>query len=47
MKDVVIVSTAGTGIGRAYKGILNATRSLTMLTHAIAQAVRCRLARRA
>jgi acetyl-CoA C-acetyltransferase len=39
MKDAVIVSTARTGIGRAYKGALNATKSPTMLAHAIAHAV--------
>lgn len=31
MKDAVIVSTARTGIGRAYKGALNNTKSPTML----------------
>ena len=39
MKDAVIVSTARTGIGRAYKGALNDTKSPTMLAHAIAHAV--------
>ncbi len=39
MKDAVIVSTARTGIGRAYKGALNATKSPTMLAHAIKHAV--------
>lgn len=39
MKDVVIVSTARTGIGRAYKGAFNATKSPTMLAHAITHAV--------
>lgn len=39
MKDAVIVSTARTGIGRAYKGALNATKSPTMLAHAITHAV--------
>jgi len=39
MKDAVIVSTARTGIGRAYKGSLNATKSPTMLAHAITHAV--------
>ena len=39
MKDAVIVSTARTGIGRAYKGALNDTKSPTMLAHAIANAV--------
>lgn len=31
MKEAVIVSTARTGIGRAYKGALNNTKSPTML----------------
>ncbi|MBL8337407.1 MAG: acetyl-CoA C-acyltransferase [Rhodoferax sp.] len=39
MKEAVIVSTARTGIGRAYKGSLNATKSPTMLGHVIGQAV--------
>lgn len=39
MKDAVIVSTARTGIGRAFKGALNATKSPTMMGHAIAHAV--------
>lgn len=39
MKEAVIVSTARTGIGRAYKGALNHTPSPTMLGHAIAHAV--------
>ena len=39
MKEAVIVSTARTGIGRAYKGALNHTKSPTMLAHAIAHAV--------
>lgn len=38
MREAVIVSTARTGIGRAYKGSLNATKSPTMLGHAIAHA---------
>ena len=40
MREAVIVSTARTGIGRAYKGALNHTKSPTMLAHAIAHAVR-------
>ena len=36
MKEAVIVSTARTGIGRAFKGALNNTKSPTMLAHAIA-----------
>jgi acetyl-CoA acetyltransferase family protein len=39
MKEAVIVSTARTGIGRAYKGALNRTRSPSMLAHAISHAV--------
>ena len=39
MKEAVIVSTARTGIGRAFKGALNATRSPTMMGHAIRHAV--------
>ena len=40
MREAVIVSTARTGIGRAYKGALNNTRSPSMLGHVIAHAVR-------
>ncbi|MBC7600536.1 MAG: acetyl-CoA C-acyltransferase [Polaromonas sp.] len=39
MRDAVIVSTARTGIGRAFKGALNATKSPSMTAHAIAHAV--------
>jgi acetyl-CoA C-acetyltransferase len=39
MKEAVIVSTARTGIGRAYKGALNHTKSPTLLAHAISHAV--------
>ncbi len=39
MERAVIVSTARTGIGRAFRGALNDTRSPTMLGHAIAHAV--------
>ena len=39
MKEAVIVSTARTGIGRAFKGALNATKSPTMMAHAIRHAV--------
>jgi acetyl-CoA acetyltransferase family protein len=38
-REAVIVSTARTGIGRAYKGAFNATPSPTMAAHAIAHAV--------
>ena len=40
MKDAVIVSTARTPIGRAYKGALNATQGPTMAGWAIAEAVK-------
>ena len=39
MREAVIVSTARTGIGRAYKGSLNITKSPSMLGHAISHAV--------
>lgn len=39
MREAVIVSTARTGIGRAYKGSLNATKSPTMMGHVISHAV--------
>ena len=39
MREAVIVSTARTGIGRAFKGSLNNTKSPTMLGHVIAHAV--------
>jgi acetyl-CoA C-acetyltransferase len=39
MKDAVIVSTARTGIGRAFKGALNDTKSPTLMGHAIKHAV--------
>lgn len=39
MREAVIVSTARTGIGRAYKGSLNQTKSPSMLGHVIAHAV--------
>jgi acetyl-CoA acetyltransferase family protein len=39
MKEALIVSTARTGIGRAYKGALNHTRSPTLLAHVIEHAV--------
>ena len=40
MRQAVIVSTARTGIGRAFRGSLNITRSPTMMAHAIANALR-------
>jgi acetyl-CoA C-acetyltransferase len=39
MREAVIVSTARTGIGRAFKGSLNHTKSPSMLGHVIARAV--------
>ena len=39
MTDAVIVSTARTSIGRAYKGALNNTEGATLLGHAISSAV--------
>lgn len=39
MREAVIVSTARTGIGRAYKGSLNITKSPTMTGHVISHAV--------
>lgn len=39
MREAVIVSTARTGIGRAYKGSLNHTPSPSLLGHAILHAV--------
>ncbi len=39
MKDAVIVSTARTPIGMAFRGSLNNTKSPTMTAHAISQAV--------
>ena len=39
MREAVIVSTARTGIGRAFRGSLNITKSPTLLAHAIAHAV--------
>ena len=40
MADAVIVSTARTGIGRAYRGALNNTHGATMAGHVIAEAVK-------
>ncbi|MFX9743984.1 acetyl-CoA C-acyltransferase, partial [Acinetobacter baumannii] len=39
MIDAVIVSTARTPIGKAFRGAFNATHSPTMLGHAIKHAV--------
>ncbi|HEY0234598.1 MAG TPA: acetyl-CoA C-acyltransferase [Afipia sp.] len=40
MTDAVIVSTARTPIGKAYRGALNNTEGATLLGHAIAEAVK-------
>jgi acetyl-CoA acetyltransferase family protein len=40
MREAVIVSTARTGIGKAYRGALNATEGPTLAGHVIAEAVR-------
>ncbi|MDH4376984.1 MAG: acetyl-CoA C-acyltransferase [Ramlibacter sp.] len=40
MREAVIVSTARTGIGRAYRGALNNIKSPTLLGHVIGEAVR-------
>ena len=39
MTDAVIVSTARTPIGKAYKGALNNTEGATLLGHAISAAL--------
>jgi acetyl-CoA C-acetyltransferase len=39
MRDALIVSTARTGIGRAYRGALNRTKSPTLMGHAMGHAV--------
>ena len=39
MKEAVIVSTARTPIGRAYRGSLNNIKSPTLMGHAISHAV--------
>ena len=40
MREAIIVSTARTPIGRAYKGAFNATQAPTLGAHAIAHAVK-------
>ena len=40
MTDAVIVSTARTPIGKAYRGALNVTEGATLLGHAIGEAVK-------
>ena len=39
MKEAVIVSTARTGIGKAYRGALNATKSPTLVGHVLNHAI--------
>ena len=39
MRDAVIVSTARTAIGRAYRGALNNIKSPSLAAHAISNAV--------
>lgn len=39
MREAVIVSTARTGIGKAYRGALNATKSPTLVGHVLEHAV--------
>jgi len=39
MKDAVIVSTARTGIGKAFRGSLNATKSPSLAGHVLAEAI--------
>lgn len=39
MRDALIVSTARTGIGKAYRGSLNATKSPTMVAHVLNHAI--------
>ena len=40
MKEAVIVSTARSGIGKAYKGAFNATQAPTLAGHVIKEAVK-------
>jgi acetyl-CoA acetyltransferase len=40
MTDAVIVSTARTPIGKAYRGALNVTEGATLLGHAIYEAIK-------
>lgn len=40
MREAVIVSTARTGIGKAYRGALNATKSPTLAGHVLDHAIR-------
>jgi acetyl-CoA C-acetyltransferase len=41
MNDAVIVSTARTSIGKAYRGALDATHGATLGAHAVSAAVEC------
>ena len=45
MRRAVIVSTARTPIGRAYRGAFNDTQAQALAGHAIAEAVRARRGR--
>src|SRR5260221_2063078 len=40
MNEAVIVSTARTGVGKAYRGALNNTEGATMAGHVVAEAVK-------
>jgi len=42
MNEAVIVSTARTGVGKAYRGALNNTEGPTMAGHVIAEACQAR-----
>ncbi len=39
MREAVVVSTARTAIGKAYRGSLNATKSPTLIAHALSHAI--------
>ena len=39
MREAVVVSTARTGIGKAYRGALNATKSPTLVAHVLNHAI--------
>ena len=45
MTQALIVSTARTGVGKAYRGALNDTDGPTMAGHVIAEAVKRRASR--
>ena len=40
LNEAVVVSTARTGIGKAYRGALNATKSPTLVAHVLDHAIR-------